>query len=347
AGAFEEMVEVSEVLLDVLVTDKAGNVVLDLGPDDFKVVENDQERPVTGVSFYSNRFLLKEGVEGIQHPDVNEVLADRYFILFFQDQRKFGDPSGRMFRRQVEAGKHAQRWVREEMLQGDWVAVAGYGVKLQVYSDFSQNREQLERAIAAAARGKDADNEWASRRPEASADQPSVLAHLPTGKDLRKETKTPYDGLSLLAEATRDILGRKNLMYFGLGFGDLRRAPGGDPATGGFIAREDPRYYPGLEESLNDNNVAVYPIDLIPIGSEHAQRDFLNLIAFDSGGELYDNFVSFLTPMRQIADEANGYYLLSYAAEHPAGETGYRDVAVKVSNPDLVVRSRTGYRYGG
>ena len=35
AASFDDLVEVSEVLLDVLVTDKKGNVIVGLGPDDF------------------------------------------------------------------------------------------------------------------------------------------------------------------------------------------------------------------------------------------------------------------------------------------------------------------------
>lgn len=347
ADSFGEMVEVTEVLMDVLVTDGDGNVVLGLGPEDFTVIDEGQERPVTGVSFYSNRFELKEGVQGIQHPAVDEVLADRYFILFFHDQRRLAEPSGRIYRRQVDAARQARRWVEEEMLQGDWVAVVGYDVKLKVFADFTRDRGHLVEAIDYAARSRDPKNEWLSRRPDVPEGTPSLLAHLPSGKELRKESKRIYDGLSLVAEATHDIVGRKNMLLFTIGFGELRNIAGNSGfIAGGITARPDERYYPDLEASLNDNNVAVYPIELTPPEFESSQQDFLQLLASDSGGEYFFNFVSFITPMRLIADEANGYYLLSYAAEHPSGESGYRDVEVEVTNPELKVRARTGYRFG-
>ena len=346
---FGELVEVSEVLLDVLVTNQDGDVVVGLEPSDFIVIDEGQERNVTGADFYSNRFLLRDDApkNRVQKPAPGEVPSDRFFILFFHDTRRLGDVANRLFRQQARAAKHAKRWVEEEMLQGDWVAVLSYDVKLKVHSDFTRDREQLLKAITSSATGKDPGNQWASRRPEAGEQKPTLLTHLPEGKQLRDESKNIYDGLSLVAEATRDILGRKNVMMFTIGFGDLRTNAGGSAfLEGGIVSRPDERFYPGLKESLNDNNVAIYPIDLTPTEWEHAQRDFLNVLAVDTGGVYHFNFVSFLSPMRQIADEANGYYLLSYLAEHPSGEHGYRDVKIKTRNPELKVRARTGYRFG-
>lgn len=336
---FDEMVEVSEVLLDVLVTDRKGNVVVGLEPSDFVVVEDGKEHPVTGASFYSNRFELQEGQEGrIKKPQPGEVLADRYFILFFQDMRRIAsdDRSGRIVRSQFEAGRQAQRWVREEMLGGDWVAVVGYDVSLKVYSDFTRDRKSLEQAIEDARLGRDVDNQWASRRPDLPAEQPSLQRYLPAGKELSKKSGNMYEALSLVAESTHDIIGRKNLMLFTIGFGEIRQG----------VTRGDERYYPELKESLNDNNVAVYPIDLVPSSFEHTQENFLHQLADESGGLYQRTFVSYITPMRQVADEANGYYLLSYQATHPANDRGYREVKVKARNPEWKLRARQGYRYG-
>ncbi len=97
----------------------------------------------------------------------------------------------------------------------------------------------------------------------------------------------------------------------------------------------------------NANNVAVYSIDLTPSGTDHVQSSFLNTLAADTGGSYHYLFTSFTTPLRQIAQEATGYYLLSYRSEHPAGESGYQRIKVGVRAPKLVVRAQKGYRYGG
>ncbi len=340
AGEFGGLVEVSEVLLDVLVTDRSGKVVMGLGQDDFIVEDAGKAVPLTAVSFYSNRFQVRDNDPAkVQHPAPNEVPADRYFILFFHDQKQNSVEVSALLRQQLEASRQSERWVREEMLPGDWVAVASYDYKLKVQQDFTQNRELLIRAIQRAARGKDPENSWESRRPEVPEGQPTLLKHLPAGKEMRDQTTRIYDGLRLLAGATREILGRKNLLLFSLGFGEFRHGIS-------FFAEPDPRFYPALEQAFNDNNVAVYPIDLAPSELEHANSHFLTQLAVDTGGHYYENFTSFVTPLRQIADESNGYYLLSYQAEHPAGESGYRKVAVKTRNPEFQVRTRRGYLYG-
>lgn len=336
-GEFRDLVEVSEVLLDVLVTDRKGNVVVGLTPDDFVIEEKGKNLPITGASFYSNRLLLPEGQkQGVAKAAPGEVPADRHFIFFFHDQRRIDDPTSRIIRQQLDAGRQARRWIEQEMLQGDWVAIVGYDVKLKIYSDFSQNRRDLADAAERASRGVDPGTEWASRRPEVAEGVPSLMRDLPVGKELSKASEHMYDALSLVAEATHGIVGRKNLLLFTIGWGDLRQG----------ISRPDSRYWPKLKESLNDNNVAVYPLDLVPSEFEHTQESFLNDLASETGGYYYRQFVSFITPLRQIADEVNGYYLLSYLASHPEGERGYREVEVKTRNPELKVRARQGYRFG-
>lgn len=333
---FEELVEVSEVLLDALVTDKQGNVVLGLGPEDFLIEDDGQSRTPTGVSFYSNRFQLREDAEGIQHPAADEAIADRYFVLFFHDPRQYGD--SRLIRQHLQAVRRSIEWVEEEMLPGDWVAIASFDFKLKIHQDFTQSRDQLRAALKRASQGKEPNNQWLSRRPEAEEDRPSLLTHLPAGDELRDQSTQMYDALTLLADATRDIIGRKNLMLFTVGFGEVRQ-------RSGLISEPDPRYYPELRAALNDNNVAVYPINLLP-STRNAQGHFLNQLAVDSGGRYQETFVNFLAPIRRVAKESNGYYLLSYQAQHPAGEQGYREVSVKMRNPELEVRARRGYRYG-
>jgi len=66
----------------------------------------------------------------------------------------------------------------------------------------------------------------------------------------------------------------------------------------------------------------------------------------DTGGEYYFSFVNFLTPLEQIDQDNNGYYLLSYRSEHPRDATGYQEVEVETVNPRFEVRARRGYTIG-
>src|SRR5215213_10716270 len=83
-GQFGEKIDVNEVLLDVLVTDSKGNVIVGLKPEDFVVKENGKPVELTGLTFYSDRRLIGGAKEGVK---VDEVPEDRFFILFFDDQK--------------------------------------------------------------------------------------------------------------------------------------------------------------------------------------------------------------------------------------------------------------------
>ena len=335
---FAEEVDVTEVLLDVLVTDPRGNVILGLDRDDFVVEDRGEPVELTSATFYSNRrFLDDANLAGRLGVEESEVPVDRFFILFFHDQRRL---STDLTRNQIQAVRRVKDWVYRELLPNDWVAVLSYDAKLQVHQDFTTDNEAIERALGEVAKGRDPGATWASRIAEHKG--PSLAINLPQGKELARSTRRIYSALEAVADAAGYITGRKNLLLFSIGFGRLND-------FGTYLP--DERYYPSMMRSLNDNNVATYAISWIeaasaegPVASELS--NVLSLLASDTGGRYFFNFIDFREPLRQVAEDNNGYYLLSYSARHPAGESGYRSVEVQTKNPDFVVRARQGYRFG-
>ena len=334
---FAEELEVTEVLLDVLVTDGKGRVIIGLGKDDFVVEEGGEPVEITGVTFYSSRELLSspEDLERVGL-SVDEVPEDRFFILFIQDQKRAGADATRLVQRQMEAGREARQWVREQMLPRDWMAVVSYQKKLKVHQDFTRNLEEIDAAIGRAIQGEDPGNIWPSRRTDSEAEV-SLLPGLPEGLDLRKETPTIYEGLELLAQAAGAVRGRKILLFLGTGFGELGPAGRWLP---------DNRFWPSMIQALNDNNVAVYPMDLTPLGTSHTLEASLENVAGQTDGQFFRYFTNFATPLEEISDVNSGYYLLSYRATHPTGETGYQKVKVSTRNKELKVQARQGYLFG-
>jgi len=69
-------------------------------------------------------------------------------------------------------------------------------------------------------------------------------------------------------------------------------------------------------------------------------------MADDTGGRYFFNVTNFSTPLDQISKENNGYYLLSYQSEQPAGKSGFQNVTVTTTNPEFRVKARQGYSYG-
>ena len=327
---FEGLIEVSEVLLDVLATDADGNFVPGLGRDDFIVEENGEPVRLTDVSYYTTRY------GGTEAAGTDEVPSSRYFILFFHDQWRQSFRGGALRQQQIQAGRESRRWLREEKGPSDWVAVVSYGLSLKLYQDFTQDPDVLARAarMAAAGHGPSKPPFW---RREKRIKELSVLSSMPRGPELRRKTKNVHEALGLVAEACAHLAGRKNLLMFTIGFGKPKNFGQAEP---------DPQYYPQLETTLNDHNIAVYPIDLAPSDRDPVQTDFLYQLAADTGGSYHAWTYNFLDPLRSIGGDAYAYYVLSYQSEHPAGEIGYQRVEVKARGEGIYVRARTGYRYG-
>ncbi len=333
---------VSEVLLDVLVTDKKGNPILGLGPEDFMVTENDRKVQVTSAHFYSNRAFVGAGSIGAApssaaagapaSPD-----APRYFIFFFDDQRGHGIDVPGLLQRQVRAGKDAIEWLRAGPAPNDWIAVLGYDNRLKLFQDFSRDRADLAAAIENATLGRADRGNWPSRRAQTPAGVPALASGLPVGDALGAETRTVYEALTLVAEAAAPLVGRKNLLLFTIGFGKMNRFYQYEP---------DPRYFEPMSESLNDANVAVYAFDLTEPGTLHPFSNAMNDISSDTGGKYFANILHFTSPLTDIAKESSGYYLVSYKAEHLGGMRGFQKVKVALANPELKVTARKGYRFG-
>ncbi|MCP3962957.1 MAG: VWA domain-containing protein [bacterium] len=335
AAGFEGLVEVTEVLLDVLAVDKSGEVALGLGKEDFEVEENGEAMEISGVSFYATRY----GHDGSLLAADGSIPSSRYFVLFFHRQGWGGTIGNYHSRQQLKARGAALSWVEEHLLPSDWVAVAGYDVRLKLYQDFTQDREALAEGIRNAISGKNPEKDLGRggrRKPPSGA--ASLLRHLPEGKALRKETRTMYDSVRLVAEAAGYQVGRKNLMIFTTGFGEFDSSRQ--------IPEWDHRLYPQMEHALNDHNVAVYPIDMTPTEIMNFQGALLRELALDTGGLYFRDRISFLTPMRQISADNAGYYLVGYQSEHPADEAGYQKVQVRARDKSIKLRARRGYRYG-
>ncbi len=337
AGRFAERIQVTEVLLDVLVTDADGNVVVGLDEGDFVVEEKGQPVDVGSATFYGSKSLLGAPALAGRLAPTGAAPSDRFFILFFHDLRR---EAPRLIGRQRDAAAQSRRWVEQSMAEGDWVAVVSYFAKLRIHQDFTRDREATLAALDSAGRGKDPGATWSAAAQ--LGDGPSLTRYLPQGRELLKKTTRIQDGLKLLAEAAANVKGRKNLVFFSIGFGDIDR----------FGWRPDQRYYPRTERALNDGNVAVYPISL---ASGSFARDpviealghSLTQLAVDTGGRHFQTFANFGAPLKEVVEDNGGYYLLSYSAEYPAGDSGYREVSVKTTNPKLRVRARDGYLFGG
>ncbi len=324
-ASFEEKVDVNLVLIDAIVTGSGGDQILGLNKDDFVVMEDGEVREIESVDYYTNRRLLTspEAKAGF---DVEQVREPRYFVFFFD---KFSGPSPiEGFDNELWlAIRNAKEFVSKELMDQDYVAVLGHDARLEIYTDFTRDREKIIDALEQARRFGNGNFE--------PADGPSIVEHLDE-KAVRNDSGWVWDGLEMVGEALQPIRGRKILAMF---------SPGIFGRRGGIIPLES-QYYDPMVQALNAANTTVYAMNLLPGFDNNSGEMTLTRLVDDTGGNYYRHTVSYLTPLRQIENRNNGYYLITYRSPRKEGESGYQKVDVSVKNPEFRIEARQGYLYG-
>lgn len=318
----EEELEVREVLLDVLVTDLRGHVIVGLGKEDFVVEEDGRPVAIESVSFYSNRRLLAAGAPA----EDAAVPEDRYFVFLFVRPPHAPVGDALLAARLPKAGRACAEWVGRRLLPNDHVAVAAFDGALNPVRDFSRDREAVETAIRRAANGKAPRRHWPTRLAESSG--PSIAA-LFGDQGLRDRTTHLRVAIAELARSLAAVPGRKILILLGA---ELPVA----------VTAADRRRHEEMIEALNGSNVAVYALDVTGRG----RLPGLERLTRATGGGYPFHGRDLLEPLREIERENSGFYLLSYRSSRPHAETGYRRLEVRTTNPELEARARSGYGPG-
>ncbi|HEY2325382.1 MAG TPA: VWA domain-containing protein [Thermoanaerobaculia bacterium] len=324
APKFGENIDVNLVVLDAVVTDTRGRQILGLDKNNFVVKENGVVQPVESVEYFTNRTLLNSTEENAPF-QVERTHDERYYIFFFDKPEE-----GRLWDRLARARAAAKDFVNA-MKPGDRIAVVAHDVRLKVYSDFTSDKAQLIRAL---------DDVASNGRGLLTGDGPMMKAI--NSDRIMNETGTVYEALDLVGDAVHGIRGRKDLILLSPGIVDNSQQ-----IANGMVMNES-RYYQPMIESLNAANVTVHALNI--------QEDFTSLpfihqtlsqIAGATNGEYFQNVVTFGPLLKQIERQTNGYYVITYYAHHPRGTSGFQKVKVSLTNPEMRVKARTGYAYGG
>jgi VWFA-related protein len=114
------------------------------------------------------------------------------------------------------------------------------------------------------------------------------------------------------------------------------------------IAKLTPTFQRAMQ-TLNDANIAVYPIDargLLPSNSQLdiQTRSSLDALAEMTGGRAYYNTNDLNASLRDAASESTRYYTLAYRRTDVSKQkTGWHKIEVKVDQPGVRLRARNGY----
>ncbi|MGA7613645.1 MAG: VWA domain-containing protein [Thermoanaerobaculia bacterium] len=327
--SYHEKMNVNLVLVDATVTDRTGQQILGLGKDDFIVKENGVPQKIQSVDYYTDRRLLTSP-ESQAAFKVEHVKEGRWFVIFFD---KLVDTSQlpNYMSDLMNAKQAAARFVQHDLLPQDKVAIAGFDVRLKIYSDFTSDQKQLEQALNEAVTGADG----LTRVPKNAADL-SIMRNIDVN-DMMHAGRI-YDAIETLSKALQPIQARKAMMLFTLGIGDVSTFSRDIPAN-------EEIWYKPMVHALNKSNVTVYPIQLLRNSQFHATEQTLSRLADDTGGEYFRQIVNFITPLKRIENLNNGYYMITYRSEKPENEHGYQKIQVSLKNPEFNVSAREGYPY--
>lgn len=321
---FSETLDVNLVLLDAIVTNRDGEQILGLGPDDFIVEEEGVRQKIESVNYYTNR-RLATAPEKKAGFDVEQIRESRYFVFFFD---KFSGPApiegfDRELWRSIRAAKE---FVKTDLLPEDYVAVLGHDARLEIYTDFTRDRERILEALDDARRFGNGNFD--------QADGPSIVEGLDR-EAVIGSSGWIWDGLTMTGEALSSIRGRKVMFLF---------SPGIPSRAEGAQILES-QYYDPMVQALNASNTTVYGLNLLQIGQEVPADMNLSRLVADTGGQYFRRPANYETPLQRVEDVNNGYYLITYRTERSAAGKGYQNVDVSLRNPEFDVTARQGYRY--
>lgn len=344
------------VEVDVVVHSK-GHAVGDLKQDDFTVFDNGKPQKIAAFNIISSRTTAGRPV-----PLPAGAVSNR---LITQDREPAGTTI--VLYDKLNTAPENQSWARQALLHyvetlqsGDHFALYSLGKFLKVIQDFTDDPERL---IEAAKRAS----------PEASPDQTAddlaadLLASAPdlgdpianalqadSIKDMQDMAQInraviTTKAMELIAKHLQGLPGRKKLIWISSSFEaqttDIRSHNGRDTIEHKEFGNEINH----AVQTLNDANVAVYPIDPTPIkpppdpGLLRPGIDAMNLFAGGTGGRAFYVINDLAAAMDTAVEDSEVTYALGFYPVDIKLDGSYHSLKVKVARNGVDLRCRKGY----
>ena len=375
-NGFVVRVQTNVVLVDVRVTDKHGNPVTNLTLDDFRIFEDGVPQKITSFSLENiGQLANATGENGapaiidlgklptIASPaQVNRLVQDhRLIVLFF-------DLSSMQVDDLLRAARAAENFTRNQMTPADLVAIATYSSDLRVVQNFTNDRDELHKAIESirlgessslAAQGETGAAGGTSASGEEVVTQDTSEAFTPDETEFNIfNTDEKLAALESLADLLRGIPGRKSVIHFSSG---VQR-------TG----VENQAQLQATTDAANRANVSFYTVDAtglvgLPPGGDATSasptgtalytgsavssqfsnleqgRETLAALAADTGGRTFYDMNDFAPAFTDIQEDNSTYYLLGYTPSDTRSDGRFRRIKVQVDRAGVKVQARPGY----
>jgi VWFA-related protein len=350
-------VSVTLKLVQVHVSDKKGNPVIDLDPSDFEIHDNGE---IKSIAHFERHVLSRTEAGPPAKPFVDSASQpklDRKTLFLFDFA--FNDLAGIM-----KSKRAALAFIDTQASPEDEFGVISYrarkGLTLHEYlaTDKKRVRQVIEGLGTKEIMGRAAEVE-----SEYSQDHEKLDEALGVDGDIIKKTREADEriyevqvgdfisSLAELAKALRYIPGTKNIILFSSGIANFVLYGSEKYDTSFYSRYGNPALrerYMALGRELSASNCSIYAINAGGLGTSHRKdRDLLGdlslgQLAKDTGGKYFDNIASQDAINSQIQDLTGTYYVLGYYInENWDGK--YHKIEVVVKRKDCQVLGQTGY----
>jgi VWFA-related protein len=275
-----DVVKISTTLiqLDIVVTDKKGNQVTNLKPEDFEIYENGEKQNITNFSYISSKPSSRS--EDSQTTGQNSKSTDKLPIPVPPSklksekiQRTYAfvvDDLGLSFENVPGVTDSLKKFVNEQMQEGDLVAIVRTGSGMGALQSFTNDKRQLLAAIEKIRwnpQGRGGISAFSPIEPTFKEDLQGI-GKVAEGSDEDKEFQEQIDAfrqdnfsigtlgaLNYVIRGMRELPGRKALMLFSEGFPLLVTESGVTRTTRAY------ELMTLLADLANRSSVVIYTLD--------------------------------------------------------------------------------------
>ncbi len=359
------------VLVNVSVRDKSGNLVRDLKPEDFTILEDNKPQKVASFDIENTEntpvlpqqqvALLTNTPQKVRASVANpnplpsaeeQAIKDRRLIVLFFDLSAMQPDE---IERSVAAG---QNYLNKQMAPADLVSVVSLASTITVNQDFTSDRDLLTKALQALNAGAgEGYAEGSTGTTEGTADTGNSFTVDDTEYNIFN-TDRRLQALRTIAKQLASVPQKKALIYFSSGMdrtgienqSELRAATNAAVLANLSIYTMDIRGLQALPPGGAAQNASLRgkapysgQSTMNDLNSNFTTQETLVTLASDTGGRAYLDSNDFSKVFRGVQDDTAMYYLLGYHSTNTSRDGKFRRITVKLNRPGLKIEYRKGY----
>jgi len=365
---YKVRVESELVLVNVTVKDKSGNIVTNLKPEDFTILEDNKPQRVVSFDIENIDAVANQDVAQ-SHPLTNQTSPAQPAVPIssasntdqFKDRRLvvlFFDLSAMEPDEIDRAVTSAEHYVDAQMAPADVVSIVSLGSSLLVNQDFTSDHDLLKKQLQAFSTGSGQGyEEGTTGTTEGTPDTGQPFTADDTEYNIFN-TDRRLEALRSVAEKLSHLQQKKSLIFFSSGMdrtgienqSELRAAINAAIRSNLAIYTMDLRGLQaivagGEAQTASMRGTSPYSGQSMinALNSNFTTQETLVTLASDTGGKAFLDSNDFTQVFKGVQQDTSTYYLIGFHSSNPARDGRYRRIAVKVKVPGVKIDYRRGY----